>query len=400
MERQRNLHEEEWQNNSQADDEPDTHSSGQEHRVNNAIDDDDDDDDGSRLSNFSDSIHDSDTDEFLVAPDEETILNLPVKTLFVHDVFLSKVDGFYVKINHLLGQARKLPSCQNVMILVEAKEPSVFRSTSNDEKTVSSSDSSPLHSKEAQLDEEQHQPQKQELSRKFLSCGTHLSLSDLTHTLSAPYNVPFTEWMITQKVYNGGFPVFTMWHRVNELYSHANPSINEGSGLLSSVTASVLFGESEKQISRSRSGGKFYVTRTHSLNEPLVSKTLVLQILCQLAAVSCSPQKIINTNNSIADEQKEEATIDPDTQASRISATEEEGQTQENRDCIFYDVLVSNDRLDRFHEVVEWTSWASREAYQHHMARPHTVQHHRVVSHLCSTSEETAWEYSDHLIGD
>jgi quinol monooxygenase YgiN len=425
--------------------------------------------------------------ETLATNHDARIANLPLTNFIVFDVFLIKRDEFCSGANRIVQQAKQRTSCRKVYLVSSVALPSVSSRTASSvsrqqqEQELSnvvneSGDALPLgegssnNSNKAQDDEsgtdsnqdkpqalsqdqqqnqlagkesQEHQQQQdqppseeasnnfvlpQETSQKFMSTGTHDTFDNFEAALGAPYNSPFIEWMLESHAVVG-FPILTMWHRVNDLFHTKNErgTNNNNHGLANYIAARQLpqhsahgpCPRSQTKKTTTKRGGACYIMRTHSLRAN-THKVVVLQTLCQLAAMSEPSSNKTNideqegdyrpiippvatataTNAPIPNEEEEHGARarDGSHKTGKYNKASAQQQDHDSNGCIFYDILVSNDTLDRFHEVVEWTCWDCAESYQQHLEHPMTRTCHQIVGHFCTSEEETAWEHNDDLV--
>jgi quinol monooxygenase YgiN len=108
--------------------------------------------------------------------------------------------------------------------------------------------------------------------------------------------------------------------------------------------------------------GRFFVRRTRYIRHD-APRAQILETLEDVASlivsdVYASETVVFGQQNNKVVVEEEDGDGEADTTTLRERRNHEEGG------CVSYDILFSDNRYNRFDEIVEWSSWTSKEAYQ------------------------------------
>jgi hypothetical protein len=188
-------------------------------------------------------------------------------------------------------------------------------------------------------------------SHNYLVHGAFDSFECLDTYMRRKYCADAFEFMLRE--YCSSMPMFSMWHRCTIVDDSHSPPRREKEK------------ETAEYNKANHKGGMgfFFVKRVHYLSEDhTCPRMTILDALCHMASLAMYgiSQEEENGGNKGCDNHLETETTVP-------------AVLSGGGGCVSYDVLVSNDVVDRFDEVIEWSSWTSKEHYVCHMMDHHAL---------------------------
>jgi hypothetical protein len=170
-------------------------------------------------------------------------------------------------------------------------------------------------------------------SHNYLVHGVFDSFECLEQYMRRKYCAENFEFWVRE--YFSSFPMLSMWHR----WIVDSPR------------------EEETEYNKANHKGPmgfFFVKKVHYLSEDnTCPRMIILDALCHMASLA-----IYGTQEEESKRGDNDNNLETDT-ATDVPVL--------SGGCVSYDVLVSNDVVDRFGEVIEWSSWTSQEHYVCHM---------------------------------